>query len=221
MGILVPVLGRAREKGRTTVCSSHMRQLSMASHMYTQDFDGFFAKTSHSAAVHRCLRWGQAFSPYLGAGRFQGPTTPAWQNLFYKFYHCPTDKRKDTHWSYGKNVWFELTSIETAYVKGESSGGPVYNTIMQVRHPAATVEFGEMIDTSTMMGSSAADHVMAHFWLVEVTTDPGPEIDKKRHGRMANYSYVDGHVLSQDFKETFDNSNPKKRLDNWNPGTAH
>ncbi len=86
---------------------------------------------------------------------------------------------------------------------------------VKVRRPAAVVEFGEL--GQAVMG----DHMMAEQWLVNAfLTEPGPEVDKKRHGRVANYSYVDGHVLTQDFKETFNVSDPCNFTDNWNPGTA-
>jgi len=217
----MPVLGKARQKGRSVACSSHMRQVAMASQMYVQDFEGFFAKSSHSAALNRCLRWGPAFSPYLGAGRYKDPNNPSWKNLFSKFYRCPSDKRTNNTWSYGKNVWFELSALEISFATGTASGP--YHTLMQVRHPAAVIEFGEMIDTSiaTMAGSSVVDHFMAQYWVADsFGIDPAEEVDKKRHGNRANYSYLDGHILSQEFKETFDISNPNRRVDNWNPGTA-
>jgi prepilin-type processing-associated H-X9-DG protein len=186
-----------------------MHQLGMSSMMYTQDSEGQFARSSHSASVYGWLRWGQAFMPYLGYGRYHGSTTTAWDNAFKKFYHCPADQRKTQQWSYGKNVWFELESSDVANTLGIDYG-PTYRTTMQVRHPAGTVEFGELSE------DSAADHIMAHFWLM----GGAPEIDLKRHGRMSNYSYLDGHVLAHDFKETFDISKPDNVIDDWNPGTA-
>ena len=39
-GLLLPVLGAAREKGRQAACASNLRQLGMASVMYAQDHDG-------------------------------------------------------------------------------------------------------------------------------------------------------------------------------------
>jgi prepilin-type N-terminal cleavage/methylation domain-containing protein/prepilin-type processing-associated H-X9-DG protein len=37
--ILFPVFGRAREAARKTVCTSNLRQLGLAAHMYAQDYD--------------------------------------------------------------------------------------------------------------------------------------------------------------------------------------
>jgi prepilin-type N-terminal cleavage/methylation domain-containing protein len=39
-GMLLPVLGRAREAGRATVCSNNLRQMGLASVMYSHDYKG-------------------------------------------------------------------------------------------------------------------------------------------------------------------------------------
>jgi prepilin-type processing-associated H-X9-DG protein len=193
-----------------------MHQLGMSSMMYTQDNEGQFARSSHSASVYGWLRWEQAFMSQLGYGRYKGSTTTAWDSVFKKFYHCPGDQRKPIQMGYGKNVWFELESTEVADALGIDTG-PTYRTTMQVRHPAVAIEFGEQL-------SGMGDHLMAQTWIgpsTSSTTNPADyipaELDAKRHGNTANYSYLDGHVLAQAFKETFDNS---KNIDNWNPGTA-
>jgi prepilin-type N-terminal cleavage/methylation domain-containing protein len=41
-GLLLPVLGRAKEKGRVTVCQNNMRQLGLALVMYADDYKGLF-----------------------------------------------------------------------------------------------------------------------------------------------------------------------------------
>jgi len=215
LSILMPALNRARQKARSTSCLSRMRQIGLASALYVQDNNGYFAKSSHSAAACGCLRWGPAFMPFLGFGPYQGSTTPAWNTAFKKFYRCPSDRRDNLTYSYGKNVWFELESYETGQALGMPSG-PTYHTVMQVRRPATTIEFGELLSPG------GEDHFMAHFWLMDTTVDPGMkttlEIEEKRHGRLANFLYLDGHVQTQTFEETFD---LQKHVDHWNPGKTH
>jgi len=215
LGILTPALGKARQKARSTSCLSRMRQIGMASVMYVQDNNGQFARSSHSAASVRCLRWGPAFMPYLGYGSYQGSKTPAWEAASGKFYRCPSDRRKNLTYSYGKNVWFELDSYETAEALGISIG-PTYHTVMKVRRPGATIEFGELLSLS------AEDHLMAHFWLMNTKILEGiettVEIDTQRHGGLSNYVYADGHVETQPFQETFD---IKQNIDRWNPGRTY
>jgi prepilin-type N-terminal cleavage/methylation domain-containing protein/prepilin-type processing-associated H-X9-DG protein len=218
LAVLMPALSGARRKALAISCSSRMRQVGASSMMYAQDNEGQFARSSHSASIYGWLQWERAFMPYLGYGQFKGLKTPdglpnpTWMAILTKFYHCPADSRKPIKLAYGKNVWFEMEPFDL-----EQLGLPPasYRTITQVRHPAATVEFGELFE-------GMGDHFMAENWI-------GPsspqgfipvEVDAKRHGRVANYSYLDGHVSPQEFKETFDYSNPNMVVDNWNPGTA-
>lgn len=211
IAVLMPALAGSRRKALSITCASRMRQIGTASMMYTQDNEGQFARSSHSASVYGWMRWGPAYMSYLGYGRYKGSTTTAWENAFKKFYHCRADERKPVKMSYGKNVWFELESTDTAEVLGIDIG-PTYRTTMQVRHPGATVEFSELLE-------GMGDHFMAQTWIgTSFPVDKTPqEVDAKRHGRTANYSYLDGHVLAHVFNETFDTD---KNVDNWNPGTA-
>ncbi len=43
IGLLIPGLGRARDNARTTVCTSNVRQLSMASVTYANDYRGLYS----------------------------------------------------------------------------------------------------------------------------------------------------------------------------------
>jgi prepilin-type processing-associated H-X9-DG protein len=186
-----------------------MKQIGTAVLIYAQENDEFLPRSSHSAAVFRTLRWGQAIMPYLGRGKYKIGVTD-FNDLLNGLYRCPVDIRRWAAWSYGKNVWFELNSSETGSLMGISSG-PTYWKLTQMRHQAQIVEFGEMMGAK-MASASAADHVMAHFWLM----GGEPEIDFNRHGNnTSNYLFLDGHVERLVFKMTFD---PNTKIDNWNPG---
>ena len=157
------------------------------------------------------LPWGQAIMPYVSNGSYKPSDRSAWEKLFNGLYRCPVDKRRNAAWSYGKNVWFELSSSETGEAMGTASG-PMYFKLSQIRRPTVVVEFGELTSDG-VFGSSAADYVMAHFWLM----GSAPEIDTKRHGAGSSYTFLDGHALKLTFTKTFDLD---KRIDDWNPGTA-
>jgi prepilin-type processing-associated H-X9-DG protein len=122
-----------------------------------------------------------------------------WTNLFNTLYHCPKDEGKKTDWSYGKNVYPELSADET--------GGSTWSRLTVIPRPAGTVIYAEKV------ASSMADHFMAHFWL----EGGRPEVDQYRHDKKSNYVYLDGHAARQRFEDTFSLTN---KVDNWNPGTA-
>jgi prepilin-type processing-associated H-X9-DG protein len=122
-------------------------------------------------------------------------------------YWCPSDARANRrYWSYGMNVWFELQSSETGELKGMARG-PTYRKLKKVRCKSRTVMMGEL------QSNSMGDHMMAHFWHVGGEV----EVDQYRHLTVANYVWLDGHVSSVPFVETFDST---QDIDRWNPGTA-
>ena len=71
--ILFPVFARAREKARETSCSSQLRQLGLALHMYAQDYDETFPFDNYVGNPHPMLLNG--LYPYVRN-----------RNLFY----CPS-----------------------------------------------------------------------------------------------------------------------------------
>ncbi len=196
--MLLPALARAKSKASSVHCLSQMRQIGLATTMYADDNEGWLPRSSHSAMAYRQLPWGYALVPYLLGKEFTQPDS-RWTNLFNTLYHCPRDSSKKADWSYGKNVYPELSAEET--------GGPTWNRLSQIPRPAGTVLYAEKV------ASSMADHLMAHFWIEGAQ----PEVDRVRHGQRANYVYCDGHASKQRFEETFSLSN---KIDNWNPGTA-
>jgi prepilin-type N-terminal cleavage/methylation domain-containing protein/prepilin-type processing-associated H-X9-DG protein len=196
--LLLPALSRAKSKASSVQCLNQMRQVGLATVMYAEDNEGWLPRSSHSAMAYRQLPWGYALAPYI-LGKQVTQTDVLWTNLFNNLYRCPKDQGKRTDWSYGKNVYPELSAEET--------GGPTWHRLGQIPRPVATVIYAEKI------ASSMADHLMAHFWL----EGGQPEVDRNRHDRKSNYVYCDGHALKQRFEATFSLTNC---VDNWNPGTA-
>ena len=197
-GLLLPALARAKSKARNVQCISLMRQIGLATSMYADEHEGLLPRSSHSALAHGELPWGYALLPHLTGGRFEREDA-GWTNLFNTYYRCPSDRRTGD-WSYGKNVYPELSAAET--------GGKTWPSIQFMPRPSGTILYAEKL------GGSMADHIMAHFW-----PDGGtPEVDARRHSRQANYVFCDGHAESLRFEKTYD---PSHKIDNWNPATAH
>ncbi|WP_315861143.1 H-X9-DG-CTERM domain-containing protein [Aeoliella mucimassa] len=122
-------------------------------------------------------------------------------------FRCPEDDRDNLQlWSYGKNVWFELTSVETGNVEGVREG-PTYHRLRSIESTSRTVMVGELLSDST------TDHIMAHFWRL----GGAPEVAFDRHQGVSNYLWVDGHVSSHLLNETFD---MEQSIDRWDPGMA-
>ncbi|HMP76766.1 MAG TPA: prepilin-type N-terminal cleavage/methylation domain-containing protein [Kiritimatiellia bacterium] len=190
-GLLLPVLGNAREAARTSQCAGQMRQLGIAAMLYADERDGRYPRSQHSAFAHNEMTWARLLAQYLGSN------DQRWTNLLRGVYHCPTDARSG-FLSYGLNVYFELGPDD------DYEGKPAtWRYRDDVPRPAATILFAE--------NESAADHLMPNFWgsAADVT-----DVAHKRHRGAANYIFADGHVERREPLRVFD---PSNGVDAWHP----
>ena len=192
--LLLPALSRARETARASQCLSQMRQTALAIRLYADDNGDEFPRSQHSAFVNNQLPWERAVAPLLGS------TTSQWTNLLTGVYHCPADRRT-APWSYGLSVYFELGSDDDYVGKPET-----WRRMSQVPRPTATLLFVE--------NNSGVDHIMPNYWSSALDAS---EVAQKRHGKRANYSFVDGHAQPLEFSTTYD---PATHRDLWNPSLA-
>lgn len=192
--LVVPALSRAKESARSTQCLSQMRQIGLAVHLYADENQDEFPRSQHSAFRHGQLTWGRAIAPQLGF------TTTTWTNLLRGIYQCPSDHR-DTPWSYGQNVYFELGPEDDYEGKPQT-----WRRTTTIPNPSATVLYAE--------NASRADHLMPNFW---TTPQDAVDVASRRHGQRANYTFVDGHVTARPFKTIYD---PARNVDAWNPSKA-
>ncbi len=169
--------------------------------------------------------WSYAIRPYL-----EGDTTIA-DNLsgtaISQMFRCPDDPitvdRPADFWSYGKNAWLEIpppgiaqkTPINVANTIGVTLGSKVFvNRIADIPATSQTILVCEIGKEYSM-----PDHAMSYGWYgaTNPATSATSEVAETRHGTMANYLWVDGHVSGEVFSDTFDTS---KKLDRWCPELA-
>jgi prepilin-type N-terminal cleavage/methylation domain-containing protein/prepilin-type processing-associated H-X9-DG protein len=193
--LLLPALSRAKASARSTQCLSQMRQIGLAVRLYADENGDEFPRSQHSAFAHGQLTWGRAVASQLG----RDPIT--WTNLLSGVYHCPSDRRKEP-WSYGQNVYFELSPDNDDYL-----GSPqTWRRAASIRNPSATILQAET--------PGSVDHVMPHFWM---TAQDATDVDPYRHKKRSNYNFVDGHSEAREFRTTYD---PACGVDRWNPSLA-
>lgn len=65
--MLLPVLSKAREQARRTVCLNNLKQIALATHMYAIDYDGFPPNPAGLSAA-TALVWDQNPPYYSGLG---------------------------------------------------------------------------------------------------------------------------------------------------------
>ncbi|HEY5910437.1 MAG TPA: prepilin-type N-terminal cleavage/methylation domain-containing protein [Verrucomicrobiae bacterium] len=193
--MLLPALARAKDSARGSQCLSQMRQLGLAVRLYADEHSDEFPRSQHSAFAFSQLPWGRAIAPQLGASENR------WTNLLAGVYHCPADQRPAA-WSYGQNVYFELTPDTDDY-----TGSPrTWRRTASVPKPVATILQAENL--------SGADHIMPHFWL---SLQDASDVASRRHKNRSNYNFADGHAAAVRLLTTY---NPTNCVDLWNPSLA-
>jgi prepilin-type N-terminal cleavage/methylation domain-containing protein len=199
LSVVLPSLSHARTRAQATQCLSQLRTLGQFTQMYADVSGDQMPRSQHSAFAAKCSPWGFAFFEFI-TDRAYTAGDADWSTVFNTNYRCPLDRRRD-RWSYGYNVYFELTPDESA--------GRAYRKLTLIPRPVATVLFGELNETSS------GDHAMAHFW---TQFQAPPEIDAVRHKPGTGAAFADGHSETRAFDKLFSISTDRNCFD---PEAAH
>jgi prepilin-type N-terminal cleavage/methylation domain-containing protein/prepilin-type processing-associated H-X9-DG protein len=100
MGILMPVLRKAREQGKAVNCISNLRQIGLAANLYAEGWDLHipWGLTGRDPAAGR-LPWFELFMPYLA----QKPIGNDYRTV--RIYRCPSYPDKEQTVCYVVNGW--------------------------------------------------------------------------------------------------------------------
>ncbi|MDD3155370.1 MAG: type II secretion system protein [Victivallaceae bacterium] len=124
-GMLLPALGKARERTKNIKCTSNLRQIGMAMMMYTTMFEDWVpsADDTHNRLWFHCFSDAKVMSPIRTLA--SQPVTPGWA--------CPSEVRPDadgTATHYGMNrlsyIWGIWIKIQEA--KRPSKTVAIYDT---------------------------------------------------------------------------------------------
>jgi prepilin-type processing-associated H-X9-DG protein len=96
MGILVPVLHKAREQGKDVICRNNLRQIGVAANLYAEDFELYVPR---GAASSTDRAWYQVFMPFLA----QTPIDGDYRTV--DIYRCPSYPDKDQTVCFVVNGW--------------------------------------------------------------------------------------------------------------------
>lgn len=182
VAILLPSLSAAREKARSTLCMSNMRELHTLVQYYVNDESGFYPQ----AEVNECSWWwyplGDAGLRNLNDRWKSGPQRQANAKLVF----CPSTGRQyqdDTRRNdIGYNVWLGYTASPDMVPKF----GHVRES--QVEQPARCDMFSDIpIGTPTMP--------LFYVFQYRGSVVSSPEY---RHNQMCNFLYTDGHGAASD-----------------------
>lgn len=208
LAILMPALGKVKEKARTMVCRTNLRQLAFSCRLYSEDHDGklyaygsglFLNQISPYAddvdSIRYCPytrvdektvtstgtnRWGSAKKPWVWGYGVPEPE--------YGSYTC-------NGWLY---TW--SSSMDFIVPKGGKTFSYMFSSLTQVRRSATTPFFTDGVWVDAW--PDYPDTIPANFDLTQENRNTGVDpaqnhirrVVTNRHSGKVNMAFVDGHT---------------------------
>jgi prepilin-type N-terminal cleavage/methylation domain-containing protein/prepilin-type processing-associated H-X9-DG protein len=192
--ILFPIFAKARAKARQAVCTSNLKQLSMAIAMYTQDnknrLPGLYKRQADGTVSSTYTGWAGDVITYVRGG--SDVTTPS--EIFY----CQEMAQGDIELpvSYGFNgclLKTDGTGVNEAAIKSPSQVGVLCDANPGVPFPAVTTSG----TVNTYGGGGVVGGYSMIFSAAAATEKMGSKLTVKPAGRHSDgvvVGYADGHA---------------------------
>lgn len=216
IGVLTTIVfagyGDIRTRRNDLECAVRLRSLSHAALLHAADNHDHFPQSGHSGSS-----WAAALAPYLGEPQQGNPLDYRNRASFLCPAHTQAQTPSPSHWSYGLNVFFELSSqlrytpagLPVLGSRDNYAGSPAtWNRFSDVPSPSRTILLAEN-------PHPVADHFMAHQWSSPAAARNA--VAGERHGGKSNYAFADGHVEMLPIEKTFDLG---EGINLWNPSLA-
>ena len=189
-GLLLPALGKAKEKAALTQSLSNMKQLDVAWFMYHGDNNDQMVPNKRSSAIGSTLA-----SWLVGNTRTEVNTTNIERGALFqynksvKIYKCPSDRSVVLGTKIPRNRSYALSAYLNGNPYEDWVFGRVKEKASQVTKPAKVFTFTEQHEDSIddgHFGFLPADHPMGQAnWY---------DMPSARHNKGATIAFVDGHA---------------------------
>jgi prepilin-type processing-associated H-X9-DG protein len=173
--MLLPALGKARDKARTVSCVNNLKQHGLSWAMYVGYNDDFFVEDK---------TWGKLFyeSKLLEAGTFSCPSQrrSPWTAGTYA---TPIANWGDNNFAYGGHYAFNRTFLCST-------------RCTSIRYPADTVLLVEARRGSTCTKEDTGYCLTTSYLVINPNAYSGQVYPAHNNGRALNTLWVDGHVTT-------------------------
>lgn len=225
IGILLPVLGRARDVARGSQCLSNVRQIATASLAYATDNRGMLYPCSR---MYTSINYFEALQRHGHLSKNSG------------VHRCPMDFDENDGWeldqmtdgvrstSFALNAYFAPNHDPYGDPPAAHGGRDATPAQFGMRMEDA-VQPSRKIFAAEIAEYKDRDHFMPMYWGRTVAIHPNPlssmfmmarmsELDptrgnvprsvvRDRHNQGAHYAFVDGHASHHAFGDTWDDAN--------------
>ena len=169
--MLLPALGKVKAAAQGVNCLSNLKQLSLASISYTDDFDGFLW-SSHDGVLYNCLT-STGYIPYK-SDTFVCPS-----RMPYKF------NNSARYQTYASREWNDLPASSKVRAQDKTSGTDDFVKVKGVGKPSYFLQHGDSRGSGTSQYQNSQSHICYD------TTGSHYAVN---HGKKANFNFLDGHA---------------------------
>ncbi|HOJ38856.1 MAG TPA: DUF1559 domain-containing protein [bacterium] len=201
--MLLPVLTQAREKARASLCTSNLKQLGLAFHMYAQDFGDFLPPYCDTNATGQYYWTAKLVLGGYIKGKFYNPSVGDIRQGVFK---CPSARLMDWGGGYGIVYKSNLSGRDAHWGFGFTNPTTgIYSylppKLSRVKRPDKLLLIADA-GRSGASGWVGADYTepaincpLCVTWPTWSTTGANYTFRAAaRHNRGANVCFVDGHV---------------------------
>ena len=201
--LLLPALGRAKEKAKTTQCFNNMRQLGLATHLYASDNNDCVPGDNFGGGYF----FATMLAPYVSPVSIEG--NKVYDVIFLHtnysrigVYRCPSFRTtKTTKTPY--TLHYTVNSIDFGLYASQKKYAPAaYQKLSNVPTGPSRVAYFAEISGDAPFGPR--DFIGWNIWEpTDPTFDPGSQpnpnprmiqADDKRHGGSTALAFLDSHI---------------------------
>ena len=208
--LLLPALGKAREKGQIAVCTNNMKQLNTATVLYMDDSNGYFPVTIGGASG---ISWDDLLSAYDGRNLTDAQITgwPGQNGLLHMnvpegpdhapMYRCPLDDRILTNTAFILKTYdishYQVGSGERRGISGfDGIIAPISRSLSEISKTSNTIVYAENHAPVTSDGGGTDFRSrIGNSWYFNGLWPQLTELNLAKHSDMKfNFAMADGHV---------------------------
>jgi prepilin-type N-terminal cleavage/methylation domain-containing protein/prepilin-type processing-associated H-X9-DG protein len=207
--MLLPALGKARDKARAAGCVSNLKQIGVAMEMYQSDYNGWFPPAARADGTP----FDVLLSPYVSGGHYVSFAPGLVSGTWVKVWQCPMDRQTHDNQpasprSYAINIDLDASGFDMMFTTEAGGIKPGLGVALaSIGDPSGTIAVAERPNLANNYGYTSN----ADCGCPDATSGPyspycsngsfffdqanrGDSYAHPWHSGGWNYLFVDGHV---------------------------